>query len=266
MAKKPPKIISVANQKGGVGKTTTTINLGASLAAKGLRVAIIDLDPQGNASTGLGVDHTDRKKTTYDLLLNEMSLGEALRDTAVPNLLISPANSDLSSADLELVSTARRIYLISDALTGPDIDALNLDYILIDCPPSLNLLTLNAMVASDSVLVPLQAEFFALEGLSQLMLSVREIRETANSKLRLEGVVLTMYDRRNNLCHQVELDVRENLRDLVFKTMIPRNVRLSEAPSYGLPVINYDPSSLGAVAYKSLATEMLARHSHQNGA
>ena len=195
-----------------------------------------------------------------------MPLSEILRGTAVPNLLISPANSDLSSADLELVSTARRIFLISDALTGPDIDSLDLDYILIDCPPSLNLLTLNAMVASDSVLVPLQAEFFALEGLSQLMLSVREIRETANPRLRLEGIVLTMYDRRNNLCHQVELDVRENLRDLVFKTMIPRNVRLSEAPSYGLPVINYDPNSLGAVAYKSLATEMLARHKHQDGA
>ncbi|WP_298259381.1 ParA family protein [uncultured Litoreibacter sp.] len=266
MAKKPPKIISVANQKGGVGKTTTTINLGASLAAKGLRVALIDLDPQGNASTGLGVDHGDREHTTYDLLLNEKPLSEILRKTEVPNLFISPANSDLSSADLELVSTARRVFLISDALTGPDVDALDLDYILIDCPPSLNLLTLNAMVASDSVLVPLQAEFFALEGLSQLMLSVREIRETANSKLRLEGVVLTMYDRRNNLCHQVELDVRENLRDLVFKTMIPRNVRLSEAPSFGLPVINYDPNSLGAVAYKSLATEMLSRHLHQNGA
>ena len=266
MAKKPPRIISVANQKGGVGKTTTTINLGASLAAKGMKVALIDLDPQGNASTGLGIEHTDRKNTTYDLLLNEMPLSEILRETAVPGLVISPANSDLSSADLELVSTARRIYLISDALNGPDIEALDLDYILIDCPPSLNLLTLNAMVASDSVLVPLQAEFFALEGLSQLMLSVREIRETANSKLRLEGVVLTMYDRRNNLCHQVELDVRENLRDLVFKTMIPRNVRLSEAPSYGLPVINYDPASLGAVAYKSLATEMLARHTQQDGA
>jgi len=266
MAKLPPKIISVANQKGGVGKTTTTINLGASLAAKGYKVGLIDLDPQGNASTGLGIDHSDREKTTYDLLLNEMPLSEILRRTAVPGLFVSPANSDLSSADIELVSTARRIFLISDALTGVDVDALGLDYILIDCPPSLNLLTLNAMVASDSVLVPLQAEFFALEGLSQLMLSVREIRETANSKLRLEGVVLTMYDRRNNLCHQVEMDVRENLRDLVFKTMIPRNVRLSEAPSFGLPVINYDPTSLGAVAYKSLAQEILARHSLQNGA
>lgn len=266
MAKLPPKIISVANQKGGVGKTTTTINLGASLAAKGYKVALIDLDPQGNASTGLGIDHSDRKTTTYDLLLNDISLSETLMETAVPGLLVCPANSDLSSADIELVSTARRIFLISDALNGKDTEGLDLDYILIDCPPSLNLLTLNAMVASDSVLVPLQAEFFALEGLSQLMLSVREIRETANSKLRLEGVVLTMYDRRNNLCHQVEMDVRENLRDLVFKTMIPRNVRLSEAPSFGLPVINYDPTSLGAVAYKSLAQEMVARHELQSGA
>jgi len=260
MAKKMPRVISVANQKGGVGKTTTTINLGAALAAQGMRVALIDLDPQGNASTGLGLDQTDREVTTYDLLLNDVTLTSALRETAVPNLLISPATTDLSSADLELVSTARRVFLMSDAIRNSDVEALELDYILIDCPPSLNLLTLNAMVASDSVLVPLQAEFFALEGLSQLMLSVREIRETANSKLRLEGVVLTMYDKRNNLCHHVEMDVRENLRDLVFKTMIPRNVRLSEAPSYGLPVINYDPSSQGSVAYKALASEMRQRH------
>ncbi|EPX77618.1 Chromosome (plasmid) partitioning protein ParA / Sporulation initiation inhibitor protein Soj [Litoreibacter arenae DSM 19593] len=249
-----------------MGKTTTTINLGASMAAKGLNVAVIDLDPQGNASTGLGIEHGDRKDTTYDLLLNELPLKDVLRETGVPGLRISPATTDLSSADLELVSSARRIFLLSDALGALATEDLDLDYILIDCPPSLNLLTLNAMVASDSVLVPLQAEFFALEGLSQLMLSVREIRETANSRLRLEGVVLTMYDRRNNLCHQVELDVRENLKDLVFKTMIPRNVRLSEAPSYGMPVINYDPSSLGAVAYKSLATEIVARHSQQERA
>lgn len=260
MKAKMPKVIAVANQKGGVGKTTTTINLGAALAAQGLKVALIDLDPQGNASTGLGLDQTDRETTTYDLLLNDLPLSKVLHDTAVPGLQISPATTDLSSADLEMVSTARRVFLMSDALRSIDVEQLGLDYILIDCPPSLNLLTLNAMVASDSVLVPLQAEFFALEGLSQLMLSVREIRETANSKLRLEGVVLTMYDKRNNLCHHVELDVRENLRDLVFKTMIPRNVRLSEAPSYGLPVINYDPSSQGSIAYKALADEMLQRH------
>lgn len=265
MARNPPRVISVANQKGGVGKTTTTINLGAALAAKGLRVGLIDLDPQGNASTGLGVEHSDRTQTTYDLLLNGLSLNEVLRKTAVPGLLISPATADLNSADLELASTARRAFLLRDALRGVDVEVLDLDYILIDCPPSLNLLTLNAMVASDSVLVPLQAEFFALEGLSQLMLSIREIRETANSHLRLEGVVLTMYDKRNNLCHQVELDVRDNLKDLVLKTMIPRNVRLSEAPSYGLPVINYDPRSLGAIAYKSLATEILTRHRQQDG-
>lgn len=263
MPSKMPKVISVANQKGGVGKTTTTINLGAALAAQGLQVALIDLDPQGNASTGLGLEQTDRETTTYDLLLNNAPLSEVLHETAVPGLQISPATTDLSSADLEMASSARRVFLMRDALRNAEVEGLGLDYILIDCPPSLNLLTLNSMVASDSVLVPLQAEFFALEGLSQLMLSVREIRETANRALRLEGVVLTMYDKRNNLCHHVELDVRENLRELVFKTMIPRNVRLSEAPSYGLPVINYDPSSQGSVAYKALADEMLKRHRQQ---
>ncbi|PTX57887.1 chromosome partitioning protein [Litoreibacter ponti] len=260
MDAKRPRIISIANQKGGVGKTTTTINLGAALAAQGLNVALIDLDPQGNASTGLGIEQSDRELTTYDLLLQDTPLSDVLRETEVPGLKISPATTDLSSADLEMVTSARRIFLMKDALAASNTENLDLDYILIDCPPSLNLLTLNAMVASDSVLVPLQAEFFALEGLSQLMLSVREIRETANSKLRLEGVVLTMYDKRNNLCHHVEMDVRENLRDLVFKTMIPRNVRLSEAPSYGLPVINYDPVSQGAVAYKALANEIQSRH------
>lgn len=256
---KTPRIISVANQKGGVGKTTTTINLGAALAASGLKVLIIDLDPQGNASTGLGIDQADRKRSTYDLILNEAAVEAVAISANVPNLWITPATTDLSSADLELVSTARRVFLLKDALRNTATYALGFDFILIDCPPSLNLLTLNAMVASDTVLVPLQAEFFALEGLSQLMLSVREIRETANPQLRLEGVVLTMYDRRNNLCHQVEMDARENLQALVFKTMIPRNVRLSEAPSYGMPVINYDPTSRGAVAYKALAREILER-------
>lgn len=258
-----PRILSVANQKGGVGKTTTTINLGAALAASGLKVLIIDLDPQGNASTGLGVDQKDRKLSTYDLILKDVGLEEVAITANVPNLWITPATTDLSSADLELVSTARRVFLLKDALRNPRVSELEFDYILIDCPPSLNLLTLNAMVASDAVLVPLQAEFFALEGLSQLMLSVREIRETANPNLRLEGIVLTMFDRRNNLCHQVELDARENLRDLVFKTMIPRNVRLSEAPSYGMPVINYDPTSRGAVAYKALAREIVDRRQSQ---
>lgn len=254
-----PRIVSVANQKGGVGKTTTAINVGAALAATGLKVLLIDLDPQGNASTGLGIDQEDRKLSTYDLILNDRTLKQIAVQVDVPNLWVCPATTDLSSADLELVSTARRVFLMRDALRNQEVAEQGFDYILIDCPPSLNLLTLNAMVASDSVLVPLQAEFFALEGLSQLMLSVREIRETANAALRLEGIVLTMFDRRNNLCHQVEMDARENLKSLVFDTMIPRNVRLSEAPSYGMPVTNYDPTSRGAVAYKALAREMIER-------
>ena len=255
-----PRIISVANQKGGVGKTTTTINLGAALAASGKKVLLIDLDPQGNASTGLGIDQADRKVSTYDLILSDSEVEKVAIPAEVPNLWITPATTDLSSADLELVSTARRVFLLRDALRTDAVARMGFDFVLIDCPPSLNLLTLNAMVASDSVLVPLQAEFFALEGLSQLMLSVREIRETANPNLRIEGIVLTMYDRRNNLCHQVEADARENLRNLVFETMIPRNVRLSEAPSFGMPVINYDPTSRGAVAYRALAREITDRY------
>lgn len=258
-----PRIMSVANQKGGVGKTTTTINLGAALAAAGRKVLIIDLDPQGNASTGLGIDQADRKVSTYDLILNDTELEKVAIPVGIPNLWITPATTDLSSADLELVSTARRVFLLKDALRTRAVANEGFEYILIDCPPSLNLLTLNAMVASDSVLVPLQAEFFALEGLSQLMLSVREIRETANPSLRIEGIVLTMYDKRNNLCHQVEMDARENLQNLVFETMIPRNVRLSEAPSYGMPVTNYDPTSRGAVAYKALAREISDRYDRE---
>lgn len=258
MAEKP-KVISIANQKGGVGKTTTAINLSAAIAARGNNVALIDLDPQGNASTGLGITQKDRENTTYDLLLSGASLKDCLLETSVPNLQVCSANSDLSSADLELMNAARRIFLLQDALTTEDVPELNLDYIVIDCPPSLNLLTLNALVASNSLLVPLQSEFFALEGLSQLLRSVQEIRESANPSLRIEGVLLTMYDKRNNLSIQVAQDARENLKELVFKTMIPRNVRLSEAPSFGMSVIDYDPVSRGAVAYKALATEILAR-------
>lgn len=254
------KIISVANQKGGVGKTTTAVNLGASLAALGQRIALIDLDPQGNASTGLNIDVVDRTKTTYDLVLDHRPMSEVLQETAVPGLSIVPSTTDLSSADLEIVKMDRRTFLLKDVLGPTVMNELELDYVFIDCPPSLNLLTINAMVASDSVLVPLQAEFFALEGLSQLMLTIREVRETANPGLRLEGVVLTMFDKRNNLSHQVELDARENLRDLVFQTMIPRNVTLSEAPSFGMPVLNYDPNSAGARAYRKLAMEVLAKH------
>lgn len=254
-----PKIIAVANQKGGVGKTTTTINLGAALARAGRRVLLIDLDPQGNASTGLGIDPTDRGVTTYDVLTGDAVPSKAAIKTSVDDLLIVPATTDLSSADINLMSNEKRSFMLHDALHQPDIDLLNLDYILIDCPPSLNILTVNAMIASDSVVVPLQSEFFALEGLSQLMLTVREVRQTANASLRIEGVVLTMYDKRNNLCQQVEADARDNLGDLVFTTVIPRNVRLSEAPSFALPVIDYDPKSKGSHAYIALAQEIIGR-------
>lgn len=252
-----PKIIAVANQKGGVGKTTTTINLGAALAETGCRVLIVDLDPQGNASTGLGIAPDEREFTTYELLLEEIALEDVIQPAHEDNLFIIPATVDLSSADMELIANEKRSFLLHDALRQPAMDRYNLDYILIDCPPSLNLLTVNAMVAAHSVLVPLQSEFFALEGLSQLMLSVREVRQTANPKLRIEGVVLTMFDGRNNLSSQVEADARENLGKLVFQTLIPRNVRVSEAPSYAVPVLRYDTTSKGARAYRDLAAELI---------
>lgn len=257
---KGPKIISVTNQKGGVGKTTTTINLGAALAAEGCRVLIVDLDPQGNASTGLGIDLEDRDLTTYDLLLDDVALEDVIQETETEGMSIIPATVDLSSADMELISNEKRSFLLHDALRQRAMDAFGWDYILIDCPPSLNLLTVNAMIASHSVLIPLQSEFFALEGLSQLMLTVREVRQTANPGLRIEGIVLTMYDARNNLSQQVEQDARDNLGELVLETRIPRNVRVSEAPSFAQSVLDYDPTSKGAKAYRALAQELLAKH------
>ncbi|MGI3210307.1 ParA family protein [Roseovarius tibetensis] len=255
-----PKIIAIANQKGGVGKTTTTINLGAALAAGGARVLILDLDPQGNASTGLGIEPGDRNFTTYDLLLDEdVALDQIIQNTNEDNLLIVPATVDLSSADIDLISNEKRIFLLRNALRQRAIDAHNLDFVLIDCPPSLNMLTINAMVAAHSVLVPLQSEFYALEGLSQLMLTIREVRQSVNKDLRIEGIVITMVDSRNNLSGQVEKDARDNLGDLVFQTRIPRNVRLSEAPSYALSVLRYDPNSKGAQAYRDLARELLEK-------
>lgn len=254
------RILAIANQKGGVGKTTTTINLGAALAESGHKVLIVDLDPQGNASTGLGVRAEDRALTTYDFLFEDVPEEQVVTRTDNANLDIIPATVDLSSADMELLANENRSFLLKEALGRVETGSRRYDYVLIDCPPSLNLLTVNAMVAASSVLVPLQSEFFALEGLSQLMLTVREIRQTANPRLRIEGIVLTMYDARNNLSQQVEADARDNLGDLVFKTIVPRNVRVSEAPSYAMPVLTYDPTSKGATAYRALATELTQKH------
>jgi len=255
-----PKIIAVANQKGGVGKTTTTINLSAALAEAGHRVLVVDLDPQGNASTGLGIEQSDREFTTYELLLDDIDLKDVIQASEIKNLAIIPATVDLSSADLELVSNEKRSFLLHDALRQTQIDEFEFDFIFIDCPPSLNILTVNAMIAAHTVLVPLQSEFFALEGLSQLMLTIREVRQSGNKNLRIEGVVLTMYDKRNNLSQQVEQDARDNLGDLVFKTVIPRNVRLSEAPSFAMSVLKYDSASKGAIAYRTLAQELIEKN------
>ena len=258
---KTTKIISVTNQKGGVGKTTTTINLAAALSKLQKKVLIIDLDPQGNASTGLGVEVEDRELSTYEFLVEGVPLEKVTMETEISGLNIVPATIDLSSADIDLISNEKRSHLLHAALRKKQQDKQKYDYILIDCPPSLNILTVNAMVASHSVLIPLQSEFFALEGLSQLLLTVKEVRQTANENLRVEGIVLTMFDGRNNLSKQVEADARSNLRELVFKTIIPRNVRVSEAPSYSMPVLTYDPSSKGSKAYMSLAKELLANNS-----
>jgi chromosome partitioning protein len=258
-APRTPRIIAVANQKGGVGKTTTAINLGAALAGQGRRVLLLDLDPQGNASTGLGLSPEARRHSSYDLLLGEATPEEAAHLTPTPDLLLVPASSDLSAADLELADRPGRTGLLRGALRQPLMAALSLDYVLIDCPPSLGTLTIHALVAAHAVLVPLQSEFFALEGLSQLMLTIREVRQSANPALRIEGVALTMMDRRTSLAQAVEQDARANLGTLVFRTVIPRNVRLSEAPSHARSVLDYDPASAGATAYRALAAELMSR-------
>jgi len=254
-----PKIISVANQKGGVGKTTTAINLGAALALTGKKTLIIDFDPQGNASTGLGVDPRDRKVTMYDVLVDGVGINSCIVEVGVENLYLAPSTTDLSSADVELVADRGRILRLKNSIKEAKLNEMGIEYVIIDCPPSLNLLTLNALAASNSVLVPLQCEFFALEGLSQLMLTVRQVRDGINKSLVFEGIVLTMYDKRNNLSGQVEKDVRENLGALVYETVVPRNVRLSEAPSFGLPGVLYDKASRGSVAYRRLAAEFIRR-------
>lgn len=250
-----PTIIAVANQKGGVGKTTSALNLGAALADSGQNVILIDLDPQGNASTGLGINPDRREITSYDLLGGQSTVTQAALTTDVENLRIVPSTPDLSSADIDFSRNADRIRLLRNSLRADPTAAI----ILIDCPPALGLLTINAMVAADAVLVPLQAEFYALEGLSQLLMTVRQIRQSANPALRVNGVLLTMADNRNNLSQQVEADARATLGDLVYQTTIPRNVRVSEAPSFGKPVVHYDPLSKGGAAYQQFAREFLAR-------
>jgi chromosome partitioning protein len=253
------RVITIANQKGGVGKTTTAINLATALAAVGKQTLLIDLDPQGNASTGLGVDRDDREVSSYDVLVEAASISEAAMATAVPNLSLVPSTLDLLGLEMEIASAPGRAYRLRDALHFHVVEVPQFDFVLIDCPPSLNLLTVNAMAAADSILVPLQCEFFALEGLSQLLQTVEQVRDTLNPALDLHGIVLTMYDGRNNLAAQVVNDVRSYMGKHVYDTIIPRNVRVSEAPSFGKPAILYDMKCPGSQAYIRLASEVIQR-------
>jgi chromosome partitioning protein len=258
---KRPRVLALANQKGGVGKTTTAINLGTALAAINERVLIVDLDPQGNASTGLGIERKSRKRSTYDVLVGEAKLADVVLETSVPRLHIAPSTMDLSGLELEIATAQDRNYRLRNAvlsLAGSD-SAEGFGYVLVDCPPSLNLLTINAMAAADSILVPLQCEFFALEGLSQLLKTVEQVKANLNPKLSIHGIVLTMYDSRNNLSDQVVADVKQFMGDKVYQTIIPRNVRVSEAPSYGKPVLLYDFKCTGSQAYLRLASEVVRR-------
>lgn len=257
--KSRPRVLVVANQKGGVGKTTTAINLSTALAAVGQPTLVIDLDPQGNASTGLGISRADRKLTTYDVLMGTTPIAEAVVPTRIPGLFIVPATIDLSGAELELVGEARRNFRLRDAVAGLEQAQTRISYVLIDCPPALGLLTVNAMAAADAVIVPLQCEFFALEGLSQLLKTIERVRGGLNPQLEIQGVILTMFDKRNNLSEQVASDVREHLGDKVYQTVIPRNVRISEAPSHGLPALVYDLRCPGSQAYIKLAGELIQR-------
>ena len=258
-----PRVLVVANQKGGVGKTTTTINLGTALAAIGEQVLIIDLDPQGNASTGLGIDRRNRVTSSYDALIGERTLREVIVPTPVPRLSIAPSTMDLLGVELEISGTGDRSYKLRKALQaffvsgGDNPDQVT--YVLVDCPPSLNLLTVNALAAADAIVVPLQCEFFALEGLSQLLTTVDRVRETLNPTVKIHGVVLTMFDSRNSLAGQVVADVRAHMGDMVYDTVIPRNVRVSEAPSHGKPVLLYDLKCAGSQAYLKLASEVIQR-------
>ena len=256
-----PRVLAIANQKGGVGKTTTAINLGTALAAIGEHVLIVDLDPQGNASTGLGIDRKQRSTSTYDVLTGAAPMRSAVLPTAVPQLYIAPSTMDLSGLELEIGRERDRAFRLRNALHELNAGEQPYDftYVLVDCPPSLNLLTVNAMAAADSILVPLQCEFFALEGLSQLLKTVEQVKTTLNPTLSIHGIVLTMFDSRNNLSSQVVADVREFMGPKVYDTVIPRNVRISEAPSYGKPVLVYDLKCVGSEAYLRLATEIIQR-------
>jgi chromosome partitioning protein len=256
-----PRVLALANQKGGVGKTTTAINLGTALAAIGENVLVVDLDPQGNASTGLGIGRKNRERSTYDVLTGEIPLREAIQPTAVPRLHICPATIDLSGLELEIAQDKDRAFRLRKALAALNagLGEASYTYVLVDCPPSLNLVTVNAMAAADSILVPLQCEFFALEGLSQLLKTVDQVKSTLNPGLSIHGIVLTMYDARNNLAGQVVADVRGFMGDTVYQTVIPRNVRVSEAPSYGKPVLLYDLKCVGSQAYLRLASEIIQR-------
>jgi chromosome partitioning protein len=258
---KTPRVLAIANQKGGVGKTTTAINLGTALAAIGQHVLIVDLDPQGNASTGLGIDRKNRAHSTYDVLVGDASLRASILATAVPHLHIAPSTMDLAGLELELGHARDRAFRLRSALgrLNEGVPETDYDYVLVDCPPSLNLVTVNAMAAANAILVPLQCEFFALEGLSQLLKTVEQVKETLNPELTIHGIVLTMYDARNNLSGQVVADVRQFMGEKVYNTVIPRNVRVSEAPSYGKPVLVYDLKCSGSEAYLRLATEIIQR-------
>ncbi|KQV35821.1 MULTISPECIES: ParA family protein [unclassified Rhizobium] len=258
------RIITIANQKGGVGKTTTAINLATALAAIGERVLIVDLDPQGNASTGLGIQRRDRRLSSYELMTGSHGIDEIVQETVVPNLSIIPSTMDLLGIEMEIAQAADRIFRLRKALASPA--ALSYSYVLVDCPPSFNLLTMNAMAAAHSVLVPLQCEFFALEGLSQLLETVDQVRRSVNPTLDIQGIVLTMFDSRNNLAQQVVSDVRTHLGEKVYHTLIPRNVRVSEAPSYGKPAILYDLKCAGSQAYLQLASEVIQRERQRKAA
>jgi len=256
----PPRVLVVANQKGGVGKTTTAINLGTALAAVGQPTLVLDLDPQGNASTGLGIARAERKLTSYDVLMGEAGIAEAMMPTRIPGLFLVPSTVDLSGAELELIGLDRRNFRLKEALTKFASDQPGrVAYILIDCPPSLTLLTINAMVAADAVMVPLQCEFFALEGLTQLLKTIERVRQSLNPVLDIQGIVLTMFDKRNRLSDQVAADVRKHMGEKVYNTVIPRNVRISEAPSHGLPALVYDLRCPGSQAYIKLAGELIQR-------